>query len=151
MIKGTVSVSKKNKRMRSGNLRLLWKVSWMVFCWGKHVKERLAQVDTGERLRQTHEKTLGWSRHKWKDVLLKQAHERTHATTRMHWYALHCVDEMHLWRLHRAKCTKRLLVVCCSFLQLPLTWADWHSDASWGKTLLRQDPLRTHNVGRDYQ
>jgi hypothetical protein len=26
---------------------VLWKVDWMVFCWGKHVKERLAEVDTG--------------------------------------------------------------------------------------------------------
>jgi hypothetical protein len=24
-----------------------WKVSWMVFCWGKHVKERFVKVDTG--------------------------------------------------------------------------------------------------------
>jgi hypothetical protein len=26
----------------------------MVFCWGKYVKEHLAEVDTGERLMQTH-------------------------------------------------------------------------------------------------
>ena len=26
---------------------------WMVFCWGKHVKECFPEVDTGERLRQT--------------------------------------------------------------------------------------------------
>jgi hypothetical protein len=35
---------------RSGHLKALWKVSWMVFCWGKHVKEHLAEVDTGERM-----------------------------------------------------------------------------------------------------
>ena len=28
----------------------------MVFCWGKHVKERFVRVDTGERLRQTGKK-----------------------------------------------------------------------------------------------
>ena len=28
---------------------------WMVFCWGKHVKECFPEVDTGERLRQTRE------------------------------------------------------------------------------------------------
>ena len=27
---------------------------WMVFCWGKHVKECFPEVDTGERLGQTH-------------------------------------------------------------------------------------------------
>jgi hypothetical protein len=26
---------------------------WMVFCWGKHVKECFPEVDAGERLRQT--------------------------------------------------------------------------------------------------
>lgn len=33
----------------SGNLRVLWKVGGMVFCWGKHVKEccRCVKVDTG--------------------------------------------------------------------------------------------------------
>jgi len=34
-------------------------------------------VDTGERLRQTHEGMLRWSRHRREDVLLKQARERT--------------------------------------------------------------------------
>ena len=36
----------------SGNLRVLWKVGQMVFCWGKQVKKHLAEVDPGERLRQ---------------------------------------------------------------------------------------------------
>ena len=39
----------------SGNLRILWKIGWMVFCWGKLMKEHLVEVDTGERLRQTPE------------------------------------------------------------------------------------------------
>jgi hypothetical protein len=30
----------------------LW---WIVFYWGKHMKERFPEVDTCERLRQTHE------------------------------------------------------------------------------------------------
>jgi hypothetical protein len=38
-----------------------WKVSWMVFCWGKHMMECLAEVDAGGE-----------------DVLLKQACRRTH-------------------------------------------------------------------------
>jgi len=29
------------------------RLCWMVFCWGKHVKECFPEVDTGERLRQT--------------------------------------------------------------------------------------------------
>ena len=52
-------------------------------------------------------------------------------TTRMYWSALHCVVELHLSGLHRKKCTKKLLVVCCSFLLLPQTLADWQSDVSW--------------------
>ena len=31
------------------------KLCWMVFCWGKHVNDCVPEVDTGERLRQTHE------------------------------------------------------------------------------------------------
>lgn len=30
-----------------GNLRVLWKVGWMVFCWGKHARECFDKVDTG--------------------------------------------------------------------------------------------------------
>jgi len=39
-------------------LRFLWKVSWMVLCWGKHVKECFLEVDTGKRLKQTCEGTF---------------------------------------------------------------------------------------------
>jgi hypothetical protein len=49
----------------------------MVFCWGKYVKERLAEGDTGERLRQKRGGTFCRSRHRKEDVLLKQARERT--------------------------------------------------------------------------
>ena len=48
----------------------------------------------------------------------------------MYWSALHCVVELHLSGLHREKRTKKLLVVYCSFLQLPQTLADWQSDIS---------------------
>jgi hypothetical protein len=34
-------------------------VGWMVFCYGKHMKECLAEADTGERLRQTREGMCG--------------------------------------------------------------------------------------------
>ena len=51
----------------------------------------------------------------------------------MYWSTLHCVVELHLSGLHREKGTKKLLVVCLSFLLLPWTRADWQSDVSWDK------------------
>jgi hypothetical protein len=44
----------------------------MVFCCGKYVKDCFLEVDTGERLWYTHEADF-----RRKDVLLKQARERT--------------------------------------------------------------------------
>jgi hypothetical protein len=41
------------------------------------MKECFPKVDKGERLRQIHEGTFPRSRHRRKDALLKQAHERT--------------------------------------------------------------------------
>lgn len=35
------------KGLLKQNLRVLWKVNWMVFPWGKHVKGRFVKVDTG--------------------------------------------------------------------------------------------------------
>jgi hypothetical protein len=49
----------------------------MVFCWGIHLKQSFPEVDTDERIRQTGEGTFSRSRHRRKDVLLKQACERT--------------------------------------------------------------------------
>jgi hypothetical protein len=121
----------------SGNLRVLWKVGWMVFCWGKHVKECFPEVDTGERIRQTHEGTFHWSRHRRENALLKQARERTHDegfVTKDTHVLVHLT--LHSWDalagLHREKCTKKLLVVCCSFLMLLQTPADWQGNVSWG-------------------
>ena len=51
-------------------------------------------------------------------------------TTHMYLSALHCVVELHLLELHREKCTKKILVVCYSFLPLPWTQTDWQSDVS---------------------
>ena len=48
---------------------------WMLFCWGKHVKECFLKVDTGERLRQTCEGTFRESRYRREDVLLTETHE----------------------------------------------------------------------------
>jgi len=48
----------------------------MVFYWGKHMKEYFPEVDAYKMLRQTHERTFGKSRHRWKDILLKQAPKR---------------------------------------------------------------------------
>ena len=39
---------KLGRAVGSGDLNVLWKVDYMVFGWGKHVKECLAEVDTGE-------------------------------------------------------------------------------------------------------
>ena len=36
-----------------------------------------------------------------------------------------CIVELRLLRLHRKKCTEKLLVVCCGFLLFPLSFADW--------------------------
>ena len=55
----------------SGNLRVLWKVGWMVFCWGKHMKERLAEADTGDRIFLPLPWTWGWLA-EW--CQLKQTH-----------------------------------------------------------------------------
>jgi hypothetical protein len=86
---------------------------------------------------QTHKGMFSWCRHRRGDVLLKQAHERTHeegffAIAQMYWPTLHCVVELHLSGCHREKFTKKkkkkLLVVYCSFLLLLRTWADWQDD-----------------------
>ena len=55
-----------NKNQLIPNDILKWKLKgslesqlcWMVFCWGKHMKECFPEVDTGERLRQTREGTF---------------------------------------------------------------------------------------------
>ena len=71
-------------------------------------------------------------------------------TTHMYWSALHCIVELHLSGLHREKCTKKLLVVCCSFLLLAQTQADWQT-MSAETDVLRQDPWRIHDVWREYK
>ena len=50
--------------------------------------------------------------------------------TGIYWSALHCIVELYLSGLHREKCIKKLLVVCCSFLLLLWTQADWQSDVN---------------------
>jgi hypothetical protein len=52
-------------------------------------------------------------------------------TTHRNWSTLHCVVELHLSGHHREKCTKNLLVVCCSFLLLLWTQADWMNMVKW--------------------
>jgi hypothetical protein len=70
--------------------------------------------------------------------------------TCMYWSSLHCMVELYLSGLHREKCTKKLFIVCCNFLLLAQTRADWQSDVSWDKL---QDtcwgkPSRGHKCGR---
>ena len=50
----------------SGNLRVLWKVGWMVFCWGKHVKERFVKVDMDVKAKVD----------LWRNVSVEQRQER---------------------------------------------------------------------------
>jgi hypothetical protein len=57
--------------------------------------------------------------------------------THRYQFASHCLVELLLLGLHTEKRTKKLLVVCYSFLQLPRTWADWQSEVSWGRLLCR--------------
>jgi hypothetical protein len=51
----------------------------------------------------------------------------------MYWSTFLCVVELHLSRLHREKHAEKLWVVCCSFLPIPRTWADWQSGVSWDR------------------
>ena len=53
----------------------------------------------------------------------------------MYWSSLHCLIDLHWLGLHREKHTKKLLVVCCSFLLLPRTLANWQSDVSWDRCM----------------
>jgi hypothetical protein len=89
----------------------------MVFCWGKNVKEHLAEAETSER------------------IFCKSKHMKRHImdsslTAHMYWPTLHCVGELHLLGLHRQKCTKKnqktkkTLLVVCSFSMLPWTQDD---------------------------
>ena len=63
--------------------------------------EYFPELDTGKRLRQTHEGMLHSSRHRREDVLLKQARKRTcdegsfANNTHVLWSALHCIAELH--------------------------------------------------------
>jgi len=117
-----------------------WKVTWMVFCWGKHMKENLAETDTGERMFCQSKQVKG---HMMKDSLL---------TAHMYWSALHCVVELHLLGLHRENHTKKLLVLCCSFLLLLRTQAGSKMMSAETNTcaearhMLRQNPWRTRDV-----
>jgi hypothetical protein len=84
------------------------------------VKERLAEVNTGERLRHTREGKFSRSRYRRRVVPLKQACERTcdegfFTMTCMCWSALHCVVELHLSGLHRGTHTKKLLWCVLAF------------------------------------
>jgi hypothetical protein len=94
------------------------------------VKECVAKADTGER------------------VFCQSKHVKGHVmnsllTTHTYSSALHCIVELHFWGLHRENCPKKkkLLVVCCSFLLLPQTQADWQSDVSWDRLMCYARPM----------
>jgi hypothetical protein len=111
---------------------------WIMFCWGKHMKECFPEVDTGERLRQTCEGTFGWSRHRRQDVLLKQACERTcDGFIANDTLGLVCLT-LSSWAPfvgtpQKETHQKNLLVMGCGFLLLRRTQADWQSDVSWDR------------------
>ena len=56
--------------------------------------------------------------------------------TCMYWSALHRRVELYLLELHREKCTRNL-VVCCGFLPISWTQANWQSDVSWDRLTWR--------------
>jgi hypothetical protein len=108
-------------------------------------------VDTGERLRQSREGTFSWSRHRTEDVLLKQAHERTHDE------GILANDKhvlvyliLHLWGLHGKKSAQKTSRDILQFLAIS-------SDLGWlaERCQLRQmhvprlDPWRICDVWRD--
>ena len=67
-----------NSYFTSGNLRVLWRVTCVGWCFAwANIEGVFPEVNTGERLRQTHEGTFDWSRRRRKCVLIIQAHERT--------------------------------------------------------------------------
>jgi hypothetical protein len=101
----------------SRNIRDLWKVGWMVFFRGKHMKDCCINEDTGERLKQTYEGTFSWSRHERKDVLLRKACERTH-------------DEGFFANSTHVLISKTFCWCASAFLLLLGTQADWQSDVS---------------------
>jgi hypothetical protein len=57
LIYGTFESKWLLKRKLKGSLES--QLSWMVFCWGKHLKECFLEADTGERLRQTYGRMFG--------------------------------------------------------------------------------------------
>ena len=72
--------------------------------------------------------------------------------THMYWSALDYVVELLLLGLHRKKCTKKLLVVCCGFLWLPWPQADWQERFLLRQMhVLRQDPWRACDVWKEYK
>jgi hypothetical protein len=95
-------------------------------------------MDTGERLRQTPEGTFHWSRHRRKDILLKQARERTcdGGLFANDIRVLGCLT-LQSWApfvgTPLRETHQKLLVVCCSFLLLLRTRTDWQSDVSWDR------------------
>jgi hypothetical protein len=115
-----------------GNLRVLWKVSFVGWFL-------LRQTCEGMFLRQTCNGMFHWSRHRWKDIQLKQT-ERTWAGFFANdTHALVCLKftivELHLLGLHsretHQKIPRGMLVASCCFLLQ--TQADWQSDVSWDR------------------
>jgi hypothetical protein len=77
--------------------------------------------------------------------------------TCMYLFALHCVVELILFRLHRQKCIKKLLVVFCGFLLLLWTWvigkmmSTKTDSCGEARHTVRQDPWRARDVWREYK
>jgi hypothetical protein len=75
----------------------------MVFCWGK--------------LKQTWVKGCSAKASMWKDHMVKDSL----LTTRMYWFTLHCMTELHLSGLHAPKLFWWCAVASCWFFGLELT------------------------------
>jgi hypothetical protein len=82
-------------------------------------------------------RNVAWSRHRQKDVLLKQAHERTHdegllSNDSHALVQLTGIVELHLLWLHKEKHIKKNFSRgSCGFLLLLWTWTNWQSAVSW--------------------
>ena len=98
------------------------------------MKECSIEVDTGERLRENHEGTFHWSRHRRKVVLLKQACERTCDVWRYINRTQRTVTKAELGLLIELA-IQCLWVSCLHWSSLPWEKISWHSCWLWSLLL----------------
>jgi hypothetical protein len=116
------------------------------------VKECFPEVGTGERLRQIHEGMFSWSRHRRKDVLLKQARERTHGEG---FFINHMLVLVHLTLCSQDFIERKEPKTSGGALQFLVASTNLSWLAEWSQLRqmhrLRQDLWRTRDVWREYK